>query len=191
MNNGVYEYGIVTKVATTTATIQFPDNSCFPTSGGVRVVAHSYQRTPFGLPSNKGAWSVESVYAFRTSGLMAALGTWYYYNNVITVPVGAWKLKARGHIQITHAGVANLKAFYALSTSTTTNTDIELSNYTASSQPSSTEIDSHGNLEADRVLASATPYYLIGRPNQTNTTIYFGEGNGNNLWVLKAELDYF
>jgi len=55
---GTNEFGIVTRVVTTTATIQVPEGCAIPTSGGVGSIGYSTQGSPFGMPS------VDSVFGY-------------------------------------------------------------------------------------------------------------------------------
>lgn len=47
---GTYDFGIVTKVATTVATVQVPEGCAIPTSGGVSAVDYATTKSPFGMP---------------------------------------------------------------------------------------------------------------------------------------------
>lgn len=89
--SGTYEWGIVTKVSTTTATIQFPEGSCFPTSGGVSTVDISPHKSPFGFPSQVGRWRVN--YLLRVQTAVASNATFAAFAGMsFTVPTGDWSV---------------------------------------------------------------------------------------------------
>jgi hypothetical protein len=90
---GTYEWGIVTKVSTTTATVQFPEGSCFPTSGGVSAVELSAWKAPFGMPVQRGKWRLQTC--FRTSTATTSNATYGAFNSAgfaLNVPIGEWDI---------------------------------------------------------------------------------------------------
>lgn len=95
---GTYDYGIVTKVATTTATIQFPEGSGFPTSGGVSAVDLSTVKCPYGFPAAEGRWKLSSIY--RNAAAVASNATYAAWTTSwkLNVPVGQFKVGWMGDI---------------------------------------------------------------------------------------------
>jgi hypothetical protein len=86
---GSYDYAIVTKVATTTATVQVPEGCTIPTSGGVSAVDLSSVKSPFGMPVDSGRWKVNLLW--RTQNTAASNATFAAFTGMqFGVPVGAW-----------------------------------------------------------------------------------------------------
>lgn len=96
---GTYDYAIVTKVATTVATVQYPEGCAIPTSGGISAVDYSGVKAPFGMPVDSRRWRVESLFRVLFQQASPAANTWYNLTSVSgtsggTVhvePVGEWR----------------------------------------------------------------------------------------------------
>lgn len=94
---GSYDYGIVTKVATTVATVQVPEGCALPTTGGITTVDMSPWKVPFGFPADVGRWRVISQ--LRTSNSTtsnATYGAFISAGYALNVPIGAWIVGHRG-----------------------------------------------------------------------------------------------
>lgn len=91
---GTTEYGIITKTAfstNTTLTVQVPEGNAIPTSGGVSAVSYSTQKVPYGMPVDKGKWSVLSLFQVQVATTSnATYGAYNAGGDKITVPAGAW-----------------------------------------------------------------------------------------------------
>jgi len=90
---GTYDFGIVTKVATTVATIQYPEGCAIPTSGGISTVDYSGVKAPFGFPTESVRWEIISK--LRTTVATTSNATFGSFQSggwSLTVPVGAWKV---------------------------------------------------------------------------------------------------
>ena len=91
---GSLEYGIVTSATfstNTTLTVQVPEGSAIPTSGGVSAVSYSTQKVPYGFPAQTDKWKVSSLLNIVgpvTSN--ATYGAFLSNGWSLTVPVGAW-----------------------------------------------------------------------------------------------------
>ena len=88
---GTYDFGIVTKVATTTATVQVPEGCAIPTSGGVSAVDLSTSDSPFGFPNTKlvSAVLVASSYSTTSTSAVQIPGL----TTTVTVPTNATNIK--------------------------------------------------------------------------------------------------
>lgn len=90
---GSYDYEIVTKVVTTTATVQVPEGCAIPTSGGVSAVDLSSWKAPFGMPVSEDRWRLASLW--RTSSPTTSNATYGAFQSggwALTVPIGAWRV---------------------------------------------------------------------------------------------------
>jgi len=117
---GTNEFGIVTKVVTTTATIQVPEGCAIPTSGGVGSIDYSTVATPFGFPRNSGRWQIESLINSQQSNLSATtvifnVGSWQ-----LSIPIGDYKVGYEAHLQINPSSGNN--GGFSASLSTVNNT---------------------------------------------------------------------
>lgn len=97
--SGTYDWAIVTKVSTTTATVQYPEGCAIPTSGGVSAVDYAPSGVPFGFPGDALRWRVETLYRVLYTQSSPATSTWYNMTSTSGVsdgavhvePVGQWK----------------------------------------------------------------------------------------------------
>ena len=106
--SGTYDYAIVTKVATTVATVQYPEGCAIPTSGGISTVDYSGVASPFGMPVTTGRWEVTAVYG-ATSGTVSisSLNQWFSMNSQLTIPVGDWQ--AEYQMTVLFNGATNIQ----------------------------------------------------------------------------------
>ena len=88
---GTYDFGIVTKVATTTATIQTCEGNTIATSGGISAVDLSPHKCPYGMPVDSGRWDIRQPYrtTFATTS-NATYGSFQSGGFKITPPIGSW-----------------------------------------------------------------------------------------------------
>jgi len=172
---GTYDFGIVTKVATTVATIQFPEGSCPPTSGGVSAVDLSAYKSPFGFPAQRDRWNIllQLLSSVSTSG--TSVNTTYNPGGLnLNVPVGNWNLTFES--QVTVIPTATTPDLYStLSTSSsafTIGSRFNVRHYIAQQSGSGTHILSSTRSD-DVSVSSATPYYILLRtPNAfSNMTV--------------------
>lgn len=90
---GSYDYGIVTKVATTVATVQVPEGCALPTTGGITTVDMSPWKVPFGFPVSEDRWGLTSL--FRTSSATTSNATYGAFQAggwALVVPIGVWQV---------------------------------------------------------------------------------------------------
>jgi len=195
--NGVpvaYEWGIVTKVATTTATVQFPEGSCFPTSGGVSAVDLSSWKAPFGMTIDANRWMlIELCIAGSATQTTPTQNTYYFSNHQLTVPIGAWAIGYYGSVQYvdnTNAGQMSV----TLATSSAAAGDQELSVYSISNPtgPTGTNVSSGVAARANRSLTAQTIYYMnmvSTQANMDSIALRASTGTGGSAFVLFAEFN--
>jgi hypothetical protein len=167
-SSGTYDWAIVTKVATTVATVQYPEGCAIPTSGGISTVDYSGVKSPFGMPVEKGRWSV--VLHQRGSNVQAAVTTGTAYNPGglnINAPVGKWWSTGNFYTVFTGSTTADKSIIISLSTNAGAADSVNANSLFLSAQtlfaltmalPSNIEIN----------VTTATPYY----------TVFVGAGGG-------------
>lgn len=88
------DYGIVQKVSystNTTVTVQVPEGCTIPTSGGVTSVVYSSNKAPYGMPTQRGKWTVETVSVGASTAIsITGVATWIASNLKLTIPTGEW-----------------------------------------------------------------------------------------------------
>jgi len=97
---GQLNYGIVQAITysppNTTVVVQTPEQGSLPTSGTISSVSYSGQKVPYGFPSQKIKWSVESWSYSARSVAIGSVSHWTSSLLTVSVPIGAWKI---GYIQ--------------------------------------------------------------------------------------------
>ncbi len=85
--------GLVMNVSTTTATVQVPEGVTIPTTGGITSVAYSTQASPYGWVSDKGKWSVGSLYRTQVAaGANTTYGSFNGGGTKVSIPIGSYSL---------------------------------------------------------------------------------------------------
>ena len=184
--DGFKEMGIVTKVSGSVATIQFPEGSCFPTSGGIRVVAHSNQKAPAGMILSTFRWVLESLSLRQET---AKTNTTYaqFYGEQMIVPVGAWTLKTR-ITMYTATSATSITADFALSTSTTAVSFLAEEMTKRINNDTALQVRENSPMEVGVETSAMTTYYLIGRTS--NAAGSYGIDNDDQGSSYRAYLDY-
>ena len=185
---GSLEYGIATSIAfstNTTVTVQVPEGSALPTSGGISAVSYSGVKVPYGFPADEGKWDVLLLVlaTITTSGVVA--NTTYNPGGInLNVPIGDWILsKEIGVGMVTNASLVDI--YSCLSTSASALTIYDISDRTVVNIVSTAgHVFSHFK-QIKVKLTTATPYYVLLRHNSTatqmtlrgDTTVSFGEAS--------------
>lgn len=163
---GSYDYAIVQKVSTTTATVQVPEGCTIPTSGGVSAVDLSAWKAPFGMPVQRGKWQLVSLVRTQYTQSSAANGTWYNLGSQqLTIPVGEWVAGYDSPSFMNATSAAVICATLSTGASTANDTEFITETYIG------TTITGGGSKTKRRPLSvtAAAPYYL-------NVSPLFGTG---------------
>lgn len=109
------EYGIITAVSATDMQVFCPQGYGIPLET-LTAPFYSTQSAPFGFPTDKGLWVVESLYRESYTGLpIAAVNQWANSTlHNITVPIGAWKLIHDGQYLQRSTGARAIEANFTL-----------------------------------------------------------------------------
>lgn len=190
---GTYDFAIVTKVATTVATVQVPEGCTIPTTGGVSTVDLSPYKAPFGMTVDEGRWAV--VYYARLAFSKASPSAATYYSGAsgngewaASFPIGAWKLAFEFALQAINSTNAPAVQM-ALSTSNSGVSDTEMSvrGVTAVTGASSFDIIATRSRYVEH--AAATVYYMvIASLNASAASVSLA--NSNTAGFVRAELAY-
>jgi hypothetical protein len=119
------DYGIVTKVATTTVTVQTPEGCTIPTSGGVTTLEYSIVDSPFNFPKEVDRWTRYVGLAANTS--VTTLDTYVDTNLEMYLGVGSWNVEYRvqGYADVAGSNVSQ-GVITTLSTDGSTETNKKL-----------------------------------------------------------------
>jgi hypothetical protein len=194
---GTYDWAIVTKVATTVATVQSPEGSAIPTSGGISTVDYSGVKAPFGMPVQKGRWDIETLIRVDFFQNTATANTWYNLTSTsgtqggfkINAPIGEWDAGYEVIASPTNS-TNGPDQFSTLSTANNSETD---SRFTSRVQTTSSNTSATGMHKRENPisLTTATDYFLNSRAvaNSTTTLRIFGTTEGasfirfRNAWL--------
>lgn len=170
------DYAIVTAVSTTVATVQVPEGCTIPTTGGVTSVDLSAFKVPYGFPADEGKWTILFQNLTPTTRVTPANGTWYYDNNTLTIPIGAWAIHYGGCLKVNYNATADNILSGTLSTSQATAGDPSIM--------IGAVCDTALNLI---VLASSTQYRTFYSSFTTQTPLYFNirvaNANPSNIYL--------
>jgi hypothetical protein len=190
---GTTEYGIVTAASfstNTTLTVQVPEGSAIPTSGGVSAISYSQNRAPFGFPASAGQWVLEYLSGKQVSQSSPAQNTWYNAMtggaNYTTLPIGSWRVRFDASVyNSTPTGASDI--FATLSTTNNSETDPDFTTRTATNGTGGAQ--QFVSREKDLALTSATTYYLnIKTSISGSTTIYILSDQSNT--AIRAWCNY-
>lgn len=150
----------------TVVVVQVPEGCTIPTSGGVSAVSYSGLKAPYGFPSQRRKWRIESPYrAPNTNKSNTTYVQWY--GNQVTVPIGDWLLGEFVPFFIA-ANASTTSASYALSTSSTAVSDTDLvigiNNNTSGGSRNTARIEKQISLTAQTI------YYGIGATGNASVT---------------------
>lgn len=157
-------FGIIQKVSfstDTTVTLQVPEGNTIPTTGGISATAFSGVKAPFGMPVQKGKWTVLMMSATDTAGSVPAISTWYNnWNFSLSVPAGEWEL---GYfVNAEQDGSVSSISVYRTGLGTSTSSALtNLSSGTViGSSAGVTFVVAGSSASDDMSVSTATPYYL-------------------------------
>ena len=186
---GTYDWAIVTKVATTVATVQYPEGCAIPTSGGISAVDYSGVKSPFGMPIDIGRWDINLVVKAGTYQAAVTLDTVYNIAGLnINTPVGKWTFGGKVNWTATGNTTADKNVYFGLSTSAVGFAQEELTNYqfiTGHTVIAFTTFLPHFQVDN----TSATPYYVLGRVGGSGTITNLGFFTGTSSQII-ARLAY-
>jgi len=177
------DYGIIQSVTfstNTTLVVQVPEGCTIPTSGGVSAVSYSTQKAPYGMPTQRGKWTVEYLGKtdFTAASGGATNGTWYKaVGTDFKVPVGEWSLKM-SHTAYADKANGDVILSTTITSSGTTETDSDMtSGARASSLATTGLIWAPIHREKNISISALTTYAILIRPNTTGISNLLLVGN--------------
>lgn len=188
---GTSEFGIVmscTFSTNTTMVVQAPEGCTWPTlptSSAISSMSYSTEKIPYGFPADNGRWAVIAAYTVQqTAKANTTFAQWY--GSQMDVPVGSWKLKLYAPIYMP-ASATGAAARVALSTSTSTRSDLDLGGVCGNSS-TGTSIYNFVSPEKDINLTAKTTYYVIGYTTAAGGT--YGLDSDDQPDMIVAECQY-
>jgi hypothetical protein len=167
------DYGIVhsaTFSTNTTLVVQVPNGCTIPTSGGVSASAYSGLKVPYGMPTQRGRWTLIAIKKYSTV-ITATTGVWTSLDNYnMLVPIGNWELTQSGMAWANFSGTS-VNVSRSLSTSTSAETDEEFTTYAANQGASGSLVATQqARMSKAVTLSAATLYYVIHKTSSPTGT---------------------
>jgi hypothetical protein len=166
---GTYDYAIVTKISAAVATVQVPEGCTIPTTGGVSATETSNWQVPFGFTLDINRWEITTLVRQDLSSGANPTG-FQNLNAQITVPVGSMTIGYATTSSSDRSGAGTLGHSTTLSTTTSTQTDSRLTQFSYNASGNSVLYTEHTR-SAPVTLTSATPYYLLIAPENAGTYV--------------------
>lgn len=188
---GTLEYGIVTSASfstNTTLTVQVPEGSAIPTSGGVSAVSYSTQKVPYGFPAEKLKWNIEMLQRANGSQSSPSANTWYNIGVALTVPIGSWTVDYQVLAKVVNN--TNVPSIYStLSTANNSQSDADFSSEARWTSANANGYQSYLARSKDLTLGSQTPYYLNAQTDQASaSSLTFQAADGTT--TIRAAIAY-
>lgn len=156
------DYGIIQSASfstNTTLIVQVPEGCTIPTSGGVSTVSYSVNKTPYGMPIQRGKWTLVRIARVSEAQSSPTANTWYNLGtSKLNVPIGSWTLGWEAPIYVALAGAASM--FTTLSTANNTESDAALTARIYNNATVNTVISTGRTKRGDVSLAAATDYFM-------------------------------
>lgn len=191
---GTVEHSITTMISADglTETVQVPEGSTLPTTGGISQMDYSYLKAPYGMPIAEEKWTIFVINKVQASNTSApTVNVWYNLtvgNNSIgfylTVPIGEWTV---GYQVVGQSnGVSPLT--YACTLSTANNTEID-AKWTSYGEMSGANGSGACQMTREHGLSltTATPYYLNTKYVAAGPTQIYNRGEIAET-IIKAKL---
>ena len=172
---GTNDWAIVTKVATTVATVQYPEGCAIPTSGGISTVDYSGVKAPFGMPVSERRWELD-LYSSASDFTQNTPTAATFYNPTglsFSVPLGDFKLFGEYVFEIRDdVGSPSGQVDFGISTSASAYSERKLQSamYSANSGTSVFQ-SSPVSMGANVSNSAATTYYMIMRATAGTFTV--------------------
>ena len=163
---GTTEYAVITKTAfstNTTLTVQVPEGSAIPTSGGVSAMSYSTQSVPLNFVRNRSRWVIWHWYRTNLHEVnLPAINTWYNMSIKISVPTGSWLAECSGATEANKIAASTGPVHFQWSTSASASTlpETDIGSYHSSNVATISQIVSM-RTNADLSPSAITIYYMI------------------------------
>jgi hypothetical protein len=195
---GTYDYAIVTKVATTVATVQYPEGCAIPTSGGITTVDIATTKAPFGMSVSTSRWTVSATLKTITTQNAPVAGTWYNMTGtsgvtggsvLSSLPVGEWVLGYEVNGQTSKAAASSTDLYVTLSTANNTESDNELTSFLINNGAAGSISISALLKRAKPVSVTAAQSYFLNTKSTTSSSDIYNRGE-IVATVIRADFAY-
>jgi hypothetical protein len=197
-NNGATHYGIVTAVSATTLTYLGEISPTSASAGGgtamlntftnsaITNVYYSHWKNPYGFPADPRKWTVQFIDSVNRQQSSPVNGTWYNPGtSLLSVPIGAWFLAYKANLYTTKNTATDINIAVTLSTSASSESDINFTHYAQISAGSSTlSLYMPVSKEKYVAVAAKTVYYLIVKSTLTVATIAFDAASTGDTMIV-------
>lgn len=184
------DYAIVQKTAystNTTVTVQVPEGGTIPTSGGVSAVVYSSNKAPYGMPTQRAKWILETWYRSSiTSTPFGATNSWLLgpATSSLAVPIGSWRVGYVGEFHHASNSAGTQSAFIALIEGTPPTGaqvwyTVDLASRLYAAGVSSTNLINHLTNEKLTDLSAVTTYALYGGIDVST--------GGSQTWAIRGD----
>lgn len=186
---GTYDWAIVTKVATTVATVQYPEGCAIPTSGGISTVDYSGVKAPFGMPTDEDRYT---LYTLIKTDLNSGASPAGYVNLSVqlSIPVGKFLVLKEGTISATRgvAGALGINSYLTTNSSSPVASEHEWTTFSYDSSATDLYVPETriGNVNT----TAATTYYWILYPENLATYTNIGIRGNRGCALIAAKLAY-
>lgn len=159
------EFCITTAISSDglTETVQVPEGSALPTSGGIASTSYSSQKTPFKFPLATERWTILTILNQSASSIATSYGTTVNPSTLNTwVPVGVWDLRAQLSPNQAASSASGFFVRGGISTSASAVNDQELMHYMYNRTSStSSQTAPLSLIKPGIVVTTGTPYYWV------------------------------
>lgn len=176
------DYAIITKIATTAVTVQVPEGCTIPTTGGVSGVSYATVKAPYGFPSKKDKWTIESVLGASLQSGSLTFNTYAQLTGFkLNVPIGAWEIGFKGTTAAT-SGASIIEVEFGLyhsgfTTGELNQPDLNLSGILFSNNVSTTSVINTLYLK---------DYFDLSSARDFNPSAKYVQGTGTVAYVVNA-----
>lgn len=170
---GSLEYGIIMAVSfstDTTLTVQVPEGSTIPTSGGVGVVDYSPHKAPYGFPIATNKWELLTLSLIDRATSSA---TYVSLVESLLIPIGAWKLTLNASFRLlSPASTTTRHGYLTLSSDATTETNPNITcTSSVKSSAAAQAANAYRTAGTDEVVvAAATTFTLMGKVSNADAS---------------------
>jgi hypothetical protein len=171
---GTTDWGVVTSKVfstNTTITVQMPEGSMIPTSGGISAMFYSTEKTPYGFPTQVDRWEVLTVLRQSTS---SAAASWVNVNGgQLQVPAGTWQVSYHATYSATRTATSFVESKITLSDASTTESDKQMTGYCYNGDTGGTTVKLFYSVTRFRheTLAALATKYLNINSTAVNITV--------------------
>jgi len=187
------EYAILTSISysnpTSTLILQSPEGGIIPNQT-LSSPQYSTQKVPYGFPTQRDKWAIQSLMKIANTQGSPAAGTWYNLGGQLSITVGSWRVFHKSIIYGYHNGGSATSTKSTLSTANNSESD-DMFSASALGFLDPTNTTSYANIfhEKSLSLSTQTTYYMNAQMIQASAVIVGYAGNDMTTQIT-AECAY-